>query len=397
MQTAKQLLSAHVVTGFPEQRLSSLSPNIQELKAQCCAVLDPGTLGIAGLIRFSDVAAHLGVATRILADLMRAPPTHQLKETDPAEAAAGVYETFGAQEIAVVTAEGEYRGLITPESFSTWLLENERTRKHDLERIVSDQKRLVDFLERKVNSRKVEMRAAMDEFSRVSLTLSHDIRGPLSSIRGFADILVQGEGGELNADGKEAALRIQRAATKVELMANTLLEDAGRLFGENARPFATIDLNEVFADALECLDAQIRDRRARVFARSPLHQIDGLYVPVLQVFVNVIGNAMKYVPESQYPVIEIWTEDTAEGVVLSIKDNGFGVSHETRKKLFEPFASRPHPQITGTGLGLAITRNAVNELQGRVDLASEEGQGTVFMLTLRRSGSIDPTSVTSSN
>lgn len=385
MHTAKQLLSAQVVTGFPEQRLSYLATHIEQLGAQCCAVIDPGTLTIVGLIRFSDVAAHPGLSSRILADLMRAPPVHQLRETDPADAAAGIFETFGAQEIAVVSPLGEYVGLITPASFSSWLLENERTRKIELERLLADQKRLVDFLERKVDSRRVEMRAAMDEFNRVSLSLSHDIRGPLGSIRGFAEILVRGEGGELNDDGREAAQRIQRAATKLELMANTLLEDASRLFGERARPFATIDLNEVFADALDCLDAQIRERGARVIARGRLHQIDGLYVPILQVFVNVIGNAMKFVPEGQNPSIEIWTEDTSDGVLLSIKDNGFGVSHETRKKLFEPFASRPHPQIAGTGLGLAITRNAVDELQGRVDLTSEDGQGTVFSLTLRRS------------
>lgn len=397
MQTAKQLLSAHVVTGFPEQRLSSLSSHIQRLGAQCCVVLDPGSLSIAGLIRFGDVAAHPGLATRILADLMRGPPTQQLKENDPAEAAAGVFDTFGAQEIAVVSDDDEYVGLITPESFSMWLLENERTRKLELEQLLAEQKKLVDFLEKKVDSRKVEMRAAMDEFSRVSLALSHDIRGPLSSIRGFADILVRGEGGELNVDGREAAMRIQRAATKVELMANTLLEDAGRLFGENARPFATIDLNEVFKDALECLDAQIRERNAQVFARGRLNEIDGLYVPILQVFVNVIGNAMKYVPEGQKPVIEIWTEENSDGIVLSIKDNGFGVSHEMRSKLFQPFAGRSYPRIEGSGLGLAITRNAVDELQGRVDLASEEGRGTVFMLTLRRSGSINRVAGPSAN
>jgi len=392
MQTAKQLLSPRIVTGFPEQRLSDLADDIERVGAQSCAVLDPASLGVIGLVRFGDVAAHTSLASRILADLMRQPPVHQLRENDPAEAAAGVFETFGPQEIAVLSPAGEYVGLITPESFSSWLLENERMRKIELERLISEQKRLVDFLEEKVRIRMTEIGNALNHFSQVSLALSHDIRGPLVSIRGFADLLVRGEGGELTSDGRLAAERIQGSAAKLELMANTLLSDAHRLFGGAARPFAAIDLNEVFNDALQFLDAQIRERRARVTLRNQLHPIDGFYVPILQVFINVIGNALKFVPANQPPIIEIWTEETDRGVLLSFKDNGPGVPPEHRDKLFQRFGPRAYPEIPGTGLGLAITRNAVNELGGQLNLQSEEGKGTVFVLTLQRSSAQGPLS-----
>ena len=238
MQTAQQLLSPRVVTGFPEQRLSDLADDIDRIGAQSCVILDPASLGIVGLVRFGDVAAHPALAARILADLMRPPPVHQLRQNDPAEAAAGVFETFGPQEITVLSPSNEYVGLITPESFSSWLLENERLRKAELERLISEQKRLVDFLEQKVRARVTEMSNALHRFSQVSLTLSHDIRGPLISIRGFADLLVRGEGGELSPDGELAARRIQSSATKLELMANTLLDDArlDRWRGADARP-----------------------------------------------------------------------------------------------------------------------------------------------------------------
>lgn len=385
MQTARQLLSLRVVTGFPEQRLSDIADDIDRVGAQSCVVLDPASLGAIGLVRFGDVAAHASLASRILADLARPPPVHQLREGDPAEAAAGVFETFGPQEIAVLSSTGEYVGLITPESFSSWLLENERARKTELERLIADQKRLVDFLEEKVRSRMNEISAALNQFSEVSLTLSHDIRSPLISIRGFADLLLSGDGGQLSPDGQKAAERIQSSAVKLELMANSLLDDARRLFKGAARPFAVIDLNEVFNDALQFLDAQIRDRQAKITLRNQLHPIDGFYVPMLQIFVNVIGNAMKFVPAGESPVIEVWTEETDRGVVLSFKDNGPGVPEAQRDKLFQRFGPRIHPEVPGTGLGLAITRNAVNELGGEMNLRCEAGQGTVFILTLQRS------------
>lgn len=385
MQTAKQLLSPRVVTGFPEQRLADIAEDIDRVGAQCCVILDPASLGAIGLVRFGDVAAHAALASRILADLMRPPPVHQLREGDPAEAAAGVFETFGPQEIAVLSPSSEYVGLITPESFSSWLLENERTRKAELERLIAEQKRLVDFLEEKVRARMNEISSALNQFSQVSLTLSHDIRSPLISIRGFADLLARGEGGELNADGQKAAERIQSSATKLELMANTLLDDARQLFAGAARPFAVIDLNEVFNDALQFLDSQIRERQAKITLRNRLHPIDGFYVPILQIFVNVISNAMKFVSSGESPVVEIWTEETDRGIVLSFKDNGPGVPEAHRDKLFQRFGPRLHPEIPGSGLGLAITRNAVNELGGQMNLRSDAGQGTVFVLTLQRS------------
>lgn len=385
MQTAQQLLSPRVVTGFPEQRLSDLTADIDRVGAQSCVILDPASLGVIGLVRFGDVAAHPALASRILADLMRPSPVHQLRQSDPAEAAAGVFETFGPQEIAVLSPSSEYVGLITPESFSSWLLENERLRKAELERLISEQKRLVDFLEQKVRTRVTEMGDALNRFSQVSLALSHDIRGPLVSIRGFADLLVRGEGGELSVEGQHAAQRIQSSATKLELMANTLLDDARRLFGDGGRSLSAIDLNEVFGDALEFLDAQIRERQAQIALRGPLHRINGFYVPVLQIFVNVIGNAMKFVPTGRPPIIEIWTEETDQGIVLSFKDNGSGLEKSDQEKIFQRFGARSHPDIPGTGLGLAITRNAVTELGGKLNLQSEAGKGTVFALTLQRS------------
>ena len=189
MTTVKQLLSERVVTGFPEQRLSDLANEIEAISAQYCAVVAGDNLEIIGLVRFSEIAARASTSNRILSDLMKSPPAQSVTEAEPTDVVEGLVHTFGVQEITVVASSGRFVGLITPESFVAWLLESERKHKQLLEHQFSEQARLMDFVEKKVSSRLSEVRETLNEFQKLCLSLSHDIRSPLRSIRGFAEIL----------------------------------------------------------------------------------------------------------------------------------------------------------------------------------------------------------------
>jgi hypothetical protein len=121
LHSAKQLISRHVITGFPEQRLTYLADKIQASAAQYCAVLRPRTFALLGLVRFSDVAANPGTATRIFSDLMHPPPSHQVYDFDPVEKVLELIE-HDPSEIVVIQQSLEFVGLITPDSFIRWLL-----------------------------------------------------------------------------------------------------------------------------------------------------------------------------------------------------------------------------------------------------------------------------------
>lgn len=121
MHSAKQLISQHVVTGFPEQRLAYLSERIKIVGAHYCAVLQPRSYALVGLVRFSDVAASPGTATRIFGDLMHPPPAGQVHDSDRIEKVIDLLQN-DPLEIAVTRESGEFVGLITPESFIRWLL-----------------------------------------------------------------------------------------------------------------------------------------------------------------------------------------------------------------------------------------------------------------------------------
>lgn len=383
MTTAKQLASSRVVVGFPEQRLSSLAEKIDLCAAQYCVVIASDSSVMLGLVRFGDVAARSLTSTRILSDIMRPPPAHILKESDPADAIEGVFETFGSQEVTVVSLDGAYVGLITPESVAGWLLENERVRKRQLEHLMAEQQRLMDFVETKVTLRMDQLRGTLKEFETLCLSLSHDIRAPMHSIRGYAEIVSE-QKALLPAESQHALERIHRLATNAETFAEALLGRARSTFGRSSKSFVTVDLNEAFDDTLSFLDATLRERKARVSVRNRLHLVEGYYVPILQILINLIGNALKYVPANRAPVVEIWTEDTGAAIVLNIQDNGVGVPRHRQEMLFTPFAPRTDQPRDGTGLGLSIVRSATTQLGGSINISSSEGIGSVFSVTLRR-------------
>lgn len=124
--TAKDLISRRVAVGFPEQRLAYLSEQIDRDDAQCCVVLEPGTMRLVGFLDFSDLAAHTGIATRILADLMQSPPALSVDSHTPVAKIETLFLTHGPREIAVLTDQGDYVGLITPESYCRWVIEQKR-------------------------------------------------------------------------------------------------------------------------------------------------------------------------------------------------------------------------------------------------------------------------------
>ena len=118
---ANQLISRHVITGFPAQRLAYLSERIRSVNAQYCAVLEPGTFAVLGLVRFSEVMANPATAMRIFSDLMQPPPSAVIHDFTPVEQFLDLLREDPA-EIVVTRESGEFAGLITPESFFQWLL-----------------------------------------------------------------------------------------------------------------------------------------------------------------------------------------------------------------------------------------------------------------------------------
>lgn len=382
--TAKDLLSTRVVVVEPEQRLREVAPELQRVQAQFCAIVSAENGMFEGLVRLGDAAAFSGTATRIFADLAGGAAVRSVREDEPADAVLAALGSDRDAAVVVFTADGRYGGLITAESTWNWLVSTQTEQRKRLEFLFDEQRKLGDFLERKVEQRTTSLRAALDEFRKTSVMLSHDAGGPLRTIQSFVDMLTSGECGVLNAEGKDYVARILRACTKLQTLADDVLGRAKEAGKAAPAPLHAVHLDEVVDDATELAQALLQERSAKVVREAPLHAVAGRYVPLLQIVSNLLINAVKYVPADRPPVVEIWSEETPAGRIrLCIKDNGRGVAAGELESIFQPFVRSVEKTIeTGLGLGLSIARSAVTDLGGVIRLESVVGSGSVFMVEL---------------
>ncbi len=379
MDTLGELISRRVVTGFAEQRLSLLADAIRGCDAQYCAVIAPRR-ELLGIIRFSDVAARTETSNRILSDLMR-PCVKTVLDLAPAEEIQQYFEAAGMQEICVQNAGGEFVGLITPESFAGWLLRKEQLHRLELVNLLAEHRRLAKFLEDKIAARIAMARGALNDFEEVCVSFSHDVRPALQSIQEFSQMLTA-EAGEPRR--RDAAAMIQHIAAKTDMLAGYLLARAQHVFGEKMHALEAIDLNEVFADTQEFLDARIRTLKASVVKKGRLATVSGHYAPILQIFLNLVENSLRQAAPGQPPVVEVWTESVDGQVHLLFQDGGLGISRDAQESMFRPFMPATDAFPNRVNLCLKIAGSTISAMGGQLTVSSKYGMGTLFTVAFAR-------------
>lgn len=140
-----------------------------------------------------------------------------------------------------------------------------------------------------------------------------------------------------------------------------------------------MDLNKVLKAVLKNLEYNIREKNASVIAPE-LPEVEGQYILLVQLFQNLIGNALKF-QDNTNPEVLILTEQTEEGYQFSVKDNGIGIESKYFEKIFKVF-ERLHneEEYSGSGLGLTICQRIVERHGGKIWVESEPGVGTTFHL-----------------
>ena len=395
MSLARDLVSSRVVIGHEEDHLADVAACMRAKGALRCVVLEPLGERFRGVIRLADAALRASAGTRILADLVSQAAPLAVREDESADLVCELIERHALSEIVVIDANDRYVGLVCAEDAFRWLLAENRAAHARLAGLHAVQTRLDAVLERKVEQRTAELRASVEAFRSGALALSHDIRAPLRSIRGFAEILVAEPASPNTA---EMAAGIRDASTKLELLAESLLSRATEIHGLGSAPPDSIDLNEIWEDAILFHSDLLKGRQAEVTKSAPLHRVAGTYVPLLQIVANLLANAVKYVPGERRPRIEASSEETSDHVVFRLRDNGRGVAPADRDRLFRPFSRGSETGgEPGSGLGLAIAQDASRRLNADLSLESTAAEGSVFAIRLAKAVAPGPPATTTAN
>ena len=212
-------------------------------------------------------------------------------------------------------------------------------------------------------------------------TVSHDLRSPLTSVIGYAELVERT--GSLNENQRDFLHRIQDSVQHITALINDLLDmgsiDAGL---DTRREF--VQLEGILRYTLEMLQGQIKSKRIKVQTdiAPSMPALRANPIRLRQVLDNVVGNAIKYSGANGQVKISIHSED--DQVILQVSDEGPGIPPADQPHIFDKFYRGRNitSEIAGSGLGLAIVKSIVENHQGRIWLESAEGKGSSFFIVL---------------
>lgn len=228
-----------------------------------------------------------------------------------------------------------------------------------------------------LKEKELELKRINKELEQFTYVASHDLREPLRKIQSFGDLLLEDFAGGLSSEGQKCVNTMRDSAKRMADLISDLLKYS-RVQRLND-PFENVDLNEVAREALSDLEVSIIESGAKIeLGKLPI--IHGNKIQMAQLFGNLIGNAIKYVPKDRKPQLRISFEDDVERFRLVFSDNGIGVPAEHQKKIFEPFRRlHTREEYQGTGIGLSICYQIVLKHGGRLFVESENEEGSRFI------------------
>jgi len=212
-------------------------------------------------------------------------------------------------------------------------------------------------------------------------TVSHDLRSPLTLMRGYATMMPMV--GELNTQQQGYVGKIISGVENMARLVNDLL-DLGRIelgVGLQLEKISPLEIIDHVSSSLHAHISQKKINFAVETAKNLPHLIEADQALLHQAVYNLVENAIKYTPENGF--IRLHAHATETEIFFDIEDSGIGISEEAKKRLFEKFfrsSQRAARAQQGTGLGLAIVRSIAERHGGRVWVESEEGKGSVFHL-----------------
>jgi signal transduction histidine kinase len=215
--------------------------------------------------------------------------------------------------------------------------------------------------------------------------LSHEIRAPLGILINGIELILEGLCGEINEEQRETLQIIKSNSDHLLDLMNDVLDYAKTESGKIILNKELIQLNQLMIEIVKIVKTQAQTKDHKVlfntFNEDLYIQCDKRHLR--QVLINVVTNAIKYTPNNG--IIEIWLDRiNGKQARINVKDNGVGISHKDKYKVFEPFIRIDNPyssRQSGAGIGMSLTKNLVEANGGNIGFDSVSGVGTHFWIT----------------
>ncbi|HEY6346682.1 MAG TPA: ATP-binding protein [Bryobacteraceae bacterium] len=228
-----------------------------------------------------------------------------------------------------------------------------------------------------------ELRAMNDDLRQFAFAASHDLREPLRMVTSFSQLLVKKRADQLDSEAARWTGFITEGTERMEKLLSDLLTyiQLAQIEKESAAP---VDLNDALEEALNNLRTAMEESGATVSGNA-LPMIPGQQVHFVELFQNLIGNAIKYRGTAPPRIIISAKKSDGEWRV-AVADNGMGIDAEDHQTIFGVFKRLHGREIPGTGIGLAMCQRIVERYGGRIWVESKIGAGATFYFTLPAAG-----------
>jgi signal transduction histidine kinase len=223
--------------------------------------------------------------------------------------------------------------------------------------------------------------------------VSHELKQPMTSMRGYSDLLIKGIGGPLSEQQQQFAQVIRNNVERMDRLVQDLLDvsriESGRLRLEKDR----VVPEDIVSEAVQAFEQEIasKNQSLRVDMPPSLPSVAGDRGRLIQVLTNMVSNANKYTPEGGTITVsaDLWFDKGKDYVRWCVKDNGIGMKPEELSCLFTKYFRASNAAVRGvqgTGLGLVITRSIVELHNGHVMVESEFQKGSTFSFAIPIAG-----------
>lgn len=214
---------------------------------------------------------------------------------------------------------------------------------------------------------------------------SHQLRTPLSSIKTYSHMLVDGYIGTVTPPQKKALRTIIGASNRMNELISTLLNITRMESGTIRVTPKYVRLDALAQESMQEVSLLAADRSISIATRIGKGSMGVKTDPLLfkEILINLVTNAIKYTPANGTVTIKV--QRRGDSVVTSVTDSGWGIPASAQKQIFSKFFRAPNivkRETTGTGLGLYLVKGLVDALGGKIAFKSEEGKGTTFTVTL---------------
>lgn len=243
-------------------------------------------------------------------------------------------------------------------------------------RDVTERRRLEEEMERQ----REELARSNTELEQFAYVASHDLQEPLRAVAAHTQLLQERYGSHLDDRARRHIGHAVEGARRMQGLINDLL--ALSRVGTHQRESTRVDLNAVLGDVIRALDLSAQECEAMLRC-APLPEVEGDAVQLSHVFLNLIGNALKFHRPDVAPKVTVRAERGGDEWVISVQDNGIGIDPAFSDRIFEVF-KRLHTreEYPGTGIGLSICKKVIDRHGGRIWVEPAPDHGSIFRFTL---------------